>query len=202
MNQKIVRQRVRSLFAAALMWAATGCSVRAVLTPIHLDEYRGDGSILRVNLRANPGVLVRFESFEISRPYSATYRLNGLPSRPHPYVIELIVPYPENWKASVNDHGLFFVPGVLSIRLLDESRAIIFECDGKPGWGGAFGRDVRQAKVGFGTCPGVRGDQPYIMASDIVKDEGRALRLELEWKPERDNQRAEAWLQVQSGGTK
>jgi hypothetical protein len=176
-----------------------GCSLRGMLTPMPLNEYRGDGSISRINFIPNPGVLIEFAPFQISSAFQGEYRLAGLPRRPFPYIPVLVVPYPDDYELPTRGE-LFNVPGTLELRLLRSDGSTVFECQGVPGWSAVFGGTFSNAEAGFASCGGDRGEKPYILPEDI--DAGNDMVLKVAWAPSGGPAGVKGWLKLQSGGTK
>jgi len=179
--------------------ALASCSVKGMLMPMHLSDYRGDGTISRIRLLPNPGVMVEFPPFSLGKPHHAKYRLDGLPRRPFPYFMSLVVPYPEDYVVS-REHGLYRVPGTLDLALRDESGSVVFQCHGEPWWSAVFGGTFSNAEAQFGTCDGPRGDKPYILPEDL-RSTSFTWSLDIAWEPTEATPDVEGRLTLRSGGT-
>ena len=171
--------------ATALLVA---CSLKGMLTPMRLSDYRGDGTITKIRFLPNPGVRIDFEEFSLARPYRASYRLDGLPKRPFPYSVEIIVPGPHRGS----------LQGFLSLVLRDSGGRTIFHCQGSPGCsevpkGG-------EARCTFVKLYGPRVVESWIMPVDFLPDSLRPSTLEITWEPLAGSPDRQAHIRMASGG--
>jgi len=191
------RSQLLAILAALLI---CGCSLKAMFTPMHLDNYRGDGTISHIHFLPNPGVLVEFEPFPLSKPYHAQFRLDGLPRRPFPYFASLVVPYPDDFVVS-KQLELFRVPGTLDLALVRDDGTTVFRCQGVPSWSGVFGGTFSDAEAEFAKCDGTRGNQPYILPDDLEPQAQSRLLLEVSWSPGQGALDVKGRIKLRSGGS-
>ena len=129
----------RLAVTSVLACAVAACAYRAAVRREQLEAYLGDGSISKIRFLPNPGVKIVFESFSLAHPFRTVYRLDGLPKRPLPYWVDLVVPDPgDQWmKRGLYEPIRIGVPGTLKLSARDGAGQVIFECQWSPeeqGW--------------------------------------------------------------------
>jgi len=199
--------RTRSLSAAIVILIGllplAGCAYRAAVHKDQLEGYGGDGVISKIEFLPNPGVEVSFEPFPLSHSFTAVYRLKGLPIRPAPYWVELVVPKPgDQWKVRSGEPIRIGVPGTLKLSAHRATGEVIFECIWSPeekGWSiGPAG-----AAAGY-----LDHSQPRPKTETQIypwdsKDPGtQPTSLELAWEPGANVPDKLGYVRMQSGGTK
>ena len=107
---------------SALMWSL------ACHLPVRISDYRGDGTISRVKFFLNPGLKVDFEEFTLASPYKATYRVDGLPKHHSLYHVGLVPALPTSELGQRPEMLATGPVGLLSLRLLDGTGDVIFDC--------------------------------------------------------------------------
>ena len=117
---------------ATLLMTACSCGVLMMRPPVRIADYNGDGEIAHLKNAVDPGFKVDFERFSTLRPFSARYRLNGLPTtRWHePYEVGLVLEFLEE-----EDAGWPKLPkwltdgsvGTLALKLEDQTGRILFD---------------------------------------------------------------------------
>jgi hypothetical protein len=185
-----------AILCAAL---ASGCSVSAVLTPVHLDAYQGDGVITKVRDWRTPGAQVDFEAFSLQAPYKRVYSLTGLPARPISYTIELQVADVSTFKSAPGGSKIG-ASGTLRFELRDAQGGVIFSCQGDPearGWG-------RLGSTASGTpcqMQAPRQGQAVIFPADFDDTARLPATFEVEWAPGEATAPYMAHVVMKSGAT-
>jgi len=179
-----------------------GCAYGAAVRPHLLAEYRGDGKISKIKNIFNPGVELVFEPFPLAHEFSAVYRIDGLPKRPVPYWVDLVVPEPgDQWKMRSGASIRIGVPGTLKLSVHRATGEVIFECEWSPeeeGWS----MDVGGAAAGYLDHVHKR---PRVNETDIWPEEFRGpgadpATLEVVWKPDPATPDKMAYVRMRSGG--
>jgi len=191
------------LVPAVTLLLGMGCVMKAVFSPRHLSNYRGDGTISKIKFLPNPGVKVEFEHFPLSRPYRAIYRLEGLPRRPSPYWVHLVVANARELNPNLNGPIRIGIRGTLTLWSRDSLGHTIFYCSWSPeehGWSTGCGSGIHEVCAGFLKLYGPRVQQAYILPGDVRGSLGEKLSLEVSWDPESAESKYEAWVLLRCGG--
>jgi hypothetical protein len=192
------------VLVATLSAVFVACAYRAAVRQDHLSAYRGDGQISRIEYLPNPGVELTFERFSLAHPFAATYRIDGLPRRPVPYLVDLVVPDPgDEWRVRSGEPIRIGVSGTLSLSAYSGTGEVIFECRWSPevhGWsmgpeGAAAGYIDHLHK------------QPRTKETQIYPEAFRGAgadpaTLAVAWDPGPGSPDKVAYVRMQSGGTK
>ena len=181
-----------------------GCAYRAAVHQDQLAAYRGDGRISKIEFPPNPGVELSFEPFSLASSFTAVYRLDGLPKRPTPYWVDLVVPNPgDQWRIRSGEPIRIGVPGTLSLSAHRATGEAIFECQWSPeeqGWSiGAAG-----AAAGYLDPVNKRPkiDETRIYPEDFKGPGAEPATLEISWEPVASTPNKMGYVRMQSGGTK
>jgi hypothetical protein len=192
------------LIASILTSSLAGCAYRTAVHQDQLAAYRGDGRISKIEFLPNPGVELTFAPFSLARPFSAVYRIDGLPKRPSPYWVDLVVPDPgDQWRIRSGEPIRIGVPGTLKLSAHRATGEPIFECQWSPeedGWSiGAAG-----AAAGFldhiHKRPKV--EETRIYPEDFKGPGAGPATLEVTWEPGVGVPNKMGYVRMQSGGTK
>ncbi len=191
---------IASFFAIAV----AGCAYRAAVHQDQLAAYRGDGKISKIEFLPNPGVELSFEPFSLARSFTGVYRLDGLPKRPAPYWVDLVVPDPgDQWRIQSGEPIRIGVPGTLKLSAHRATGEIIFECQWSPeeqGW------SIGPAGAAAGYLDHIhkrpKAEETRIYPEDLQGPGAEPATLEVTWEPEASTPNKMGYVRVQSGGTK
>ena len=101
--------------AVVVLVLASGCSA-----PVPISGYQGDGNISRIWFWPNIGVKVDFEEFSLQEPFTAIYKIKGLP-RPKDFLVAGLVLDPSGWSERKS------LTGVLELRIKDTTGRVLSE---------------------------------------------------------------------------
>lgn len=187
--------KVFVIFASLASGAVVGCHL-----PVRISSYQGDGNISRIHFFLNPGFQVDFEQFSLASPYSASYRLEGLPKHWDTYVVNLVPDLPAS-ELGRRPKMLEAGPvGTLTLRVVDGNGRRIFDCSSpldKMGWiwlrGEAVG--IIMARL----APEIETSTFLINRSE--PPEKLPKILEVNYEPQGDAPEIMARIRITAGGT-
>ncbi len=164
------------------------------------SAYQGDGVISKIKFLPNPGIKVEFEKFSLSRPYSKTYRLEGLPRHRSDYFVGLAVAV-EQPDFDQNPRAVLERPaGTLHLVLRDGSGTSLFDCQrpvNQIQWTWVAGERLGW----FGKVAGPRSETSKIFPADL-KSPQPPTTLEVQYEPAPESPDVSAWVRVVAGGQK
>lgn len=191
-----VSQRARTV--GMIAGAMVACA--AFLGCVRISGYSGDGTISKVRFFLNPLVRVDFESFSLARPYEAKYRLDGLPKHHDVYEVVLVPDLPISELGQRPKMLKAGRVGRLSLRLLDASGQVIFDCNeflDKMGW--EWDRGQPQGIIHTPFAP--RDKIAVFPPERVNSPDHAAVLLEVVYDPEPGAPDIQAKIRVTAGGS-
>jgi hypothetical protein len=191
---------------AVTMFVCTvaGCAYRAAVRRSQLEAYQGEGTITKIKFLPNPGVKIVFAPFSLAHAFAAVYRIDGLPKRPVPYWVDLVVPDPgDQWKTRSGGPIRIGVPGTLKLSAHSAAGEVIFECQWSPeehGWSLGDGGAAAGYLDHIHKHP--RVNETHIYPEDFKVPPANPATLEVAWEPAAGVPNKDAYVRMRSGGTK
>jgi len=190
--------------ATLLAAVATACAYRAAVRQSHLAAYQGDGKISEIEFLPNPGVRLVFEPFPLAQPFAATYHIDGLPKRPLPYFVDLVVPEPgDQWQIRSGEPIRIGIPGTLTLSAHRATGGVIFQCQWSPevhGW--SIGVDGAAAGYLDHVHERPRTMETHIYPEDFQGAGADPATIDVVWEPGPGAPEKFGYVRLRSGGTK